>query len=190
MRATFRLLPSAAALAALAACADPLRVKATSEVFTDTLTVYALNRSPSYFPSTINTLLGRAIAPTSPASFDVGVDIDDQQRAVIYPNKLVVGPLYSTHRVGAQIVDAPFESITTAPRRNYNYDAPTVAAANTVVAIAADNPACATSLATTIYSKLVVDTVRLDAPAPYVRLRITVDPNCGFRSFLPGIPKD
>jgi hypothetical protein len=191
MRATFRLLLlPAAALAALAACADPLRVKATSEVFTDTLTLYALNRSPSYFPSALNTFAGAALAPTSPASFDVAFDIDDQRRAVIYPNKLVVGTLYSTHRVGAQVVDAPFESITSAPRRNYNYDTPTVVAQKAVVALAADNPVCATSLSSTIYSKLVVDTVALDAPEPFVRVRITADPNCGFRSFLPGIPKD
>ena len=190
MRATFRLLLPAAALAALAACADPLHVRATSEVFTDTLTVYALNRSPSYFPSAINTFSGAAIAPTTPASFDVGIDVDDQGRAIIYPNKLVVGPLYSTHRVGAQIVSTPFESLTSAPRRDYNYDTPTVAPAKAVVALAADNPVCSTSLSTTIYSKLVVDTVALGAPEPYVRVRITVDPNCGFRSFQPGIPKD
>jgi hypothetical protein len=190
MRATLRLVPAAAALAAVAACSDPLKVKATADVFTDTLTVYALNRSPSYFPSAVNTLTAGVIAPTTPASFDVALDIDDQGRAVIYPNKLVAGTLYSTHRVGTQIVSTAFESLTSAPRGNYNYDAPAVAPPNTVVAIAADNPACSTALATTIYSKVVVDTVASSAPAPYLKVRITVDPNCGFRSFLPGIPKD
>ena len=59
-----------------------------------------------------------------------------------------------------------------------------------VVAVqAADPAACPVPyLGTNIYGKLVIDSVRTSPTRVY--FRSTVDPNCDFRSLLPGVPKD
>ena len=59
-----------------------------------------------------------------------------------------------------------------------------------VVAVqSADPSACPVPyLGTHIYGKLIVDSV--SASPTRVYFRTTVDPNCDFRSLLPGVPKD
>jgi hypothetical protein len=41
---------------------------------------------------------------------------------------------------------------------------------------------------TTIHAKIVVTAINI--PSRQLTIRYTVDPNCGFRSFATGIPKD
>ena len=55
-----------------------------------------------------------------------------------------------------------------------------------VVAIQAQTSQCSLELSPYNYSKLVVDSVLPAIRAIY--FRIGSDPNCGFRSFLPGVP--
>jgi hypothetical protein len=46
---------------------------------------------------------------------------------------------------------------------------------------------CVATLRSTIYSKLIVD--EIDLATRSVRVRIVVDPNCGFRSLDEGLPE-
>ena len=55
------------------------------------------------------------------------------------------------------------------------------------VVVQAVTPVCTLSGSSNlIYSKFVVDSVNAATRAMYVRM--VVDPNCGFMSFLPGVP--
>jgi hypothetical protein len=61
---------------------------------------------------------------------------------------------------------------------------------NTVVVIESVDPAaCSSSFyGTTTYAKLIIDAV--DPVNRVLKTRFTVEPNCGFHSFAPGVPKN
>jgi hypothetical protein len=47
---------------------------------------------------------------------------------------------------------------------------------------------CAFSFSPVLYTKIAIDSIFPASRA--IRIRTVHDPNCGFRSFKPGIPKD
>jgi hypothetical protein len=98
--------------------------------------------------------------------------------------------LATTYTVSLQTVSGNFEDLTRAPGSGYRADTALVTRPNTLIVVQSTDPkACSTSLTgTTIYAKLIVTAV--DPVSRGMSLRYSVDPNCGFRSFLSGIPKD
>jgi hypothetical protein len=123
------------------------------------------------------------------AEFDIAFDIDAGGKVVIYPLRRVVppSPVQAGRRVGLQVVPGTFESVTEAPAKGYAYDSVAVTVGpGEVVAVQAQTAQCSLELSPYNYSKIVVDSVIPAIQAIYVR--IASDPNCGFRSFLPGIP--
>jgi hypothetical protein len=195
MTATLRAGLAAATLAAgsLLACGDPNAPRATLATYTDTLAFYALNGSPRGAPSALRLIGGvagaPAVAPDASFSFDVALDIDDQGRPVLLPVRAVASPFSSAHSVGLQRSKEAFEKVTRAPTSGYQHDtATTVSFGETVLIEAADAAVCSTFLSTgVLYGKIVVDSVNLDTRRLYAR--VTADPNCGYRSFEPGVPK-
>ena len=91
--------------------------------------------------------------------------------------------------VGLLKSDVAFDALTEAPRRGYLIDstAVTIAVGQTLV-LQTQTPGCfndSRGASPIIFSKLVVDSV---SAARAIHFRLTVDPNCGFRSFKPGVP--
>jgi len=109
-----------------------------------------------------------------------------------YPVKLIVQPLTGVHEVGLLKVAGTFESVERAPTGTYESDeALTVNVGEVVVIEARRNRAsdvCAFALSPNIYSKLVVDSVSAGTNA--IWFRFVANPNCGFRSFAAGLPKN
>lgn len=195
MPATFRPLLAAAALtAAFTACGDPYAVEAQLEVTSDTFAVYGLNDAPAGAPTAISlyaTVGGvPAVAAGPTFRFDVAVDVAGNGAVTLIPNSRVANGMLVPHRVGLQVVPGTFEALTRAPAGGYKYDSLLVVTPGQVVAVqAADPAACPVPyLGTNVYGKLVVDSIR-GTPAR-VFFRSTIDPNCDFRSLLPGLPKD
>ena len=192
MRAGLATATLAAAM--LLACGDPNAPVANFETFTDTIGLYALNGSPREAPTAISIVAGRggtaAVTTNSLFFFDVAVDIDDQGRPVLYPVRTVAAPFLGRHRVGILRTTQPFETVLSAPRQAYTYDSVAVlSVGETVVIESADQEACTSLIRTgVVYGKLVVDSLRADTRQVFVR--VTGNPNCGFRSFGPGIPTD
>lgn len=194
MPATIRPLLAAAVLtAALSACDDPYSIEPQFAVVSDTFAVYGINQAPIGAPTAIS-LFGAASgtpAVTATASFGFDFAIDAAGGSVtLIPNSRVSNGMVRTHRVGLQVVSEPFADLTHAPSGGYKYDSLLVITPGQTVAVQAFDPvACPISyLGTSIYGKLVVDSI-VASPAR-VFFRTTVDPNCDFRSLLPGIPKD
>ncbi len=98
--------------------------------------------------------------------------------------------LRTTYTVGVQTDTASYESVTRAPANGYRADTALVTVPGRLILVQSSNPtACSTSVTgTTLYAKVVVDQV--DPATRQMVIRYTVDPNCGFRSFGTGIPKD
>ncbi|MFN2564735.1 MAG: hypothetical protein ABR499_06965 [Gemmatimonadaceae bacterium] len=180
--------------AALSACGDPNEPIARFATYADTLELYALNGAPRGAPTALRLLagvgFGAAVPTDASLQFDVAVDIDAQGRPVLYPIRAVAAPFLGRHRVGIQKTDRGFDSIVEAPTSGYTHDSVTVVTVGQVLLLeSADPDACSVFLGGgVIYAKMVVDSIRTDTRRLYVR--VTGDPNCGFRSLVPGVPED
>jgi hypothetical protein len=180
--------------AAALACGDPNAPEAIFSNYADTLDLYALNGAPINAPTAIHLIDGTGGNAAVPVGlsfrFDVAVDIDANGRPVLYPVRAVAAPFVGKHQVGVRRTTDPFESILRAPEGGYTRDSLAVLSVGEVVLLeSADPEACNPLIGGFIYAKLVVDSVRLADRRVFVRL--TADPNCGFRSLVvPGIPTD
>jgi hypothetical protein len=171
-------------VAALAACGDPVRIRAQFEIVADTVTVFAVTGTPIIAPAALSTVRHEAVRIETTRDFDIVFDIDDAGRAVLYPVQLVGG---SPGTTGIQKTDQTFDAILEAPRDGYVRDSATVLDEGDVVLIEAEPVFCVATIQPSIFSKLVVD--EIDTATRSVRVRIVVDPNCGFRSLDEGIPE-
>ncbi len=167
-----------------AACGGPEELRARFEVASDTLVVYAITESPLGYPTALNTAFMQVLRAEGDLSFDVAFDIVGDSVALI-PAQLVIGGNLG-REVGIQVATGPFDSVTIAPRRGYNDSTVTTVGRGGVVVIEAESSYCQFDLSRVVYSKLIIDD--FDPATREIAFRIVVDPNCGFRSFLAGIP--
>ncbi len=188
-----RRLPLAAlAAATLAACGDNNTLRASVLVAPDTLVAYALSGTSPVYPSGLNTVARTVVRVDGSASFDIAFDIRNADSVMVYPVKVLVAPLTGAPTVGLQTVSGTFESLTRAPGGYYRPDtAMTVAVGETFAILATRNGGTAVcfALATPqVYAKVVVDSVNQGTHT--IHFRQVVDPNCGYRSFVTGLPSN
>jgi len=187
MRSFVRLLLAAAALTSITiACGEPRRLPAQGAVFGDTLTVYALTGTDISFPTALNVGALALVRATGVFNYEIAFDINAAGDAVLLPVALLAAQEAGVRRVGLQKVPGTFDALTSAPRQGYVYDQAIVAKPGEVIAIEA-GVSCPYPYPQVIFAKLVVDTVILAQRA--IVFHAVTDPSCGFRSFLPGIPK-
>ncbi|MGI8402783.1 MAG: hypothetical protein ACR2NS_14445 [Gemmatimonadaceae bacterium] len=190
MKARLAVLATMCVALALSACKGPTSLKARLSTSTDSLTVYALSGTPPSYPSGVS-LTGRQVVRVDGfASFDIALDIDGNGNAVIYPVKLVVSTPGGARPVGLQVVGGGFESVTTAPATGFERDSALVVTTGQVVAIQSPHNVsgdiCQYAISPYLYAKIAVDSVNLASRTLFVR--VGFDPNCGFRSFVDGVP--
>lgn len=175
---------------AVSACRDFTGVPASLPVISDSGAIFALNGAPPGAPNAVYFFAGTMIAADASFLFDVAFDIDSAGNVVYLPEPAVASGLVSSHTVSLAQVSDNYDSLSSAPRVTYRADTALVVKPGvTVVAQSSDPNACSVSLTgTTLYAKMVVDSI--DRVNKRLFLRYTSDPNCGFRSFAPGIPKD
>lgn len=180
----------AIAALALAACDDTNPFGATLPTVGDLYTIFALSGTPPAYPSGLNTVARAATRVDGNANFDVAFDIDSDGNVVIYPVKLIVSSLSGDRPVGLKKVDAPFDSVLSAPTGTYETDSAVVVGKGKVVVVEANRGVtgdiCSFNISPNIYSKMVVDSI--DIASRTITVRTVMDPNCGFRSFASGIP--
>ena len=185
-----------AALVALAACGDSTDLTARFDTVEDTLSAFALSGTPPQFPSGL--LLGAqndadqagepvVLRVNEGFFFDVAFDLDDAGVAVVYPYRLVASEFGAGRSGRVRVADEPYEALQRAPVGGYQ-DSVAVSApvGRTLVIESQGSSYCANDLVRTLYAKLTVDSVRV--PTREIFFRVRLDPNCGFRSFAPGIP--
>ena len=177
------------------ACGNPTLPKATFASGQATNTLYALTGAPASVPTALSFLSGPTHA-TATFAFDIAVDLDGSNRAVILPVRVVGGALAGTlKRVGLQIVPGSFASVEEVPATGYDTVSVKTLTPGAVLAVELRDPtACFSSFNQTvltsqlIYAKLVVDSV--DAATRRIFTRSVVDPNCGYRGVVPdSVPK-
>ena len=171
------------------ACHDPTAIRANLENMNSTVTVYALTGTPPGSPPAFSLPANQAVLIDGNLLFDVAFDVDAQSRVVLYPMKLVAWPRLEVHPVGLLKSDDTFDDIIRAPAGGYGFDDPMTAEVGDVIVVEAhESRACGFPNSPRLYAKFEV--LEINAANRTVRLRVTNNPNCGFRSFLAGIPTD
>lgn len=192
MKFCLALLAMLSTVAGLGACRDPIELQATEEVFTDTVTVYALSGTPPGYPNALSLPARQLVSVSGFGGFDIAFDLDESNRVLIHPARRVVTFGELVPQVGLQIVTGPFESVTSAPTSGYKVDSTVVASEGDVVVVEAAHNAqgdlCSFALSPNLYAKISIDTVFVATRT--IKFRFVYDPNCGYRSFAPGIPTD
>jgi hypothetical protein len=180
-----------AAVVAIAgvACKSLTGVPAGLSTVADSGIVYAINGAPSGAPTAVHMFTGARTAADASFFFDVAFDIDATGNIVLLPQRAVASGLTSTHTVGLQKSTQAYASVTSALKSGYRADTAMVVLPNQVVLVQVQDPACAVSISgTSIYGKLIV--LSVDKAARTLQIQYVADPNCGFLSFEPGIPKN
>jgi len=180
------LLLVAVAAIGTAACDDPFATRASTAVRTDSFVVYSVSQTPVNVPAAFNIIFFTPLRLEPTYGFDIAFDIDESGNAVIIPVKLVGGVVTSARRVGLQRITIPYEELTQAPTNGYQYDSTLALSVDEGAAIELATDICEFQQSKLIYAKLQIKTV--DPITRTIVFRITYDPNCGFRSFLPGVP--
>ena len=193
-----RIVVFLAALATpLAACQDLASPKAYTDTIADTLHATAFTGTPTGARSALGLYSGRTFpaapfvfAPDGSLDFDLVFDIDASGKPVLIPvSKIAI--CTRTCQVGLQVVtDSSYDQLTKARSKGYTYDTQITLDIGRPVYIVAKATGCASDLySNDMYAKLVVDSVH--AGDRSIFFRIVTDPNCGFRSLVPGVtPKN
>ena len=189
MTSRLRILAMVAAGAlAVSACDDPNEDILRNEVIADTLTVFALTGTPPAFPAAYNASIGAVTRADGNFNFDIAFDLEGASRVVIYPQRLVGipgNPLIASKPVGLQKLTVPFDQLTRAPSSGFAFDSALVLAPGEgAVMQVQDIVTCQFQFSTVLYTKFVIDSVDVQRRAIY--FRAVHDPNCGFRSLVPG----
>jgi hypothetical protein len=186
----FVALAAATLTVAAVACSDFTGVPSSLTTITDSGTVSALNGAFPGAPTAFHVFSGTLLSADANFTFDVAFDIDAKGNVVVLPQRAVATGLSTTHTVALQTVTGSFDSIDRAPKSGYRADTATVVAVNQVVIVQSqDATICNVSLTgTTLYAKVLIESV--DPVARLIKVKFTVDPNCGFFSFVSGLPKD
>ena len=173
--------------AALVACGDPTRPKATTPNASLSFTLYPLTGSPSGLSNAVSFFSGPTRADPS-FSFDVAFDLDATGKVRVYPVRSLAGSLAGlvATRVGLQPVTGSYETIREAPEFGYDtITVKTITPGTTVAVQLLDQTGglCYYSLGgQTTYAKFVIDSI--DA-SRRMYFRSVVDMSCGYRSLVP-----
>jgi hypothetical protein len=180
----------AGVLVLLAGCGDYNPYAATLPTVADTFTIFALTGTPPAYPSGLNTVGRVATRVDGTANFDMAFDINSEGKAVVYPVKLIVSSIGGDRPVGLRKVAVAFKDLDSAPTGTYATDSAVVAGVGEVVVVEANRGTtgdlCSFNISPNIYTKILIDTV--DVATRTIVIQTVMDPNCGFRSFLDGIP--
>lgn len=169
------------------ACEDPFKVTASNPNIDATFELWALSGSPAAYPSGLLVPQATAVRLDAAGSFDLAFDIDPDGRVLVYPVSSVVSPLAGSRTIAFQRAPGIYNAIVEAPKAGWTSD--TVFTVNEGQSFFAKVTTlyCQYDLRQDIYAKFIVDSVI--TAERRIKLSARVNPNCGFRSLLSGIPE-
>ena len=172
------------------ACTDPLHITAQDATVVDTVTVYALSGTSPALPSAIDLFTRQPVVVDGFAAFDLAFDIESATKVRILPVRFVVTSPSGVRQVGIRTQPGTFVQLLNAPSGAYQTDSSLVVSPGEVVVIQTTRgfagEFCQYTLQPYLYAKLSV--LSIDLKTRTVQFELGLDPNCGFRSFQPGIP--
>ncbi len=169
-----------------AACDDPFAPQATTSVRTDSFIVYSVSQTPVNVPAAFNVIFFTPLRLEPTYGFDLVFDIDENGKVVLIPVTLVGGAVTAGRRVGLQKVTGDYAAVSRAPNSGYKYDSTLVLGIDEAALVELSTDVCQFQTSQLVYAKMQIKAI--DPVARTIVFRMTYDPNCGFRSLLPGVP--
>lgn len=181
------LCAAASVLALTTACDDPFKRTASSPNLDNTFEFWALTGSPAPFPTALLVPQATAVRLDAGGSFDMAFDIDSTGRVNVYPVGAVVAPIAGTRAVEFQRGVGPYNAIAEAPRTGWTADSVLVLNEGQTFLVKVTTLYCQYDIQQVVYGKFLIDSV---IPAERrMKISARINPNCGFRSLLSGIPE-
>lgn len=176
----------AATFALAAGCDDPFDVGAQRQTVDVSFEVWALTGAPPSFPAAFEVPQMQALPLSVAGSFDIAFDIDEDGRLLVLPVSKVVHPVTGDRRIGFIKVSEPYNTVIEAPLTGWAYDTTIVVNPGGTFLARVQTQFCQFDIRQDVYAKFFVDSI---IPAERrAKLIARVDPNCGYRSLLPGVP--
>jgi hypothetical protein len=174
---------------ALLGCATDGRFPAQFDTVTFSETLGAINGTPLGEPAALALADLRVVRLDQSYAFDVAFDIDAQGRAVVFPPDLVGLSGGGGRPTRLQRLGASFEQATIAPRATsaaWVADSVFAVLPGEVIGVLMRPSECIFDFDQYMYARVRVDSVTVATRR--VHITATLNPNCGYRSFLPGRP--
>jgi len=172
--------------AALAACGDSnLLPPATVRVTDDTLTLWALSGTPVSSPSAYD-ILDQLVARTDRTTlFDFAFDIrPDSASGDSVPVFVPRGAIGLSEEAGLMRVRADFDTLLLAPAEGYETSRAVRVDSGYVIVAHSRYTTCNWGIQSGLYAK--IEPITIDRASRSIRMRIAIDPNCGYRGLEAG----
>ena len=183
------LIVAVGAVVALNGC-DSTSIKAQFENVDTTATVFALNGTPSTFPSALLFRNGKSnpVRVDASFSFDVAFDLDTAGSVRVYTPRALASQFVSARTVGLKQDSTPFVNVRFAPTTGYKFDSSMVVPVGRTVLVDVIEQSCSqfSILGQHIYAKFVIDSTKTSTRTLYVHFLANL--NCGFVSLGEGVP--
>jgi len=184
------VLPLVAA-ALLAACGTDVTLPpATTPVLEQRITLHALTGTGVQTTSAYNMLVGIDVRTDETTDFDFAFDIGPDSAFGVGTTGSAVGVFLPRGTLGLsadgglQRTTFAYDSIIRAPLGGYVGDRPMVIDSGNVLFAASRLQTCNFNVIRPVVAKIRVDSLSMTQRAAY--LSLTIDPNCGYLSLVPG----
>jgi hypothetical protein len=190
MKRQLVLIGALGAVVAASACTDPIHITAQTPTLVDTLSVYALSGSAPSLPAGLDIFARQPVRVDGLGSLDIAFDIVSPTQVRILPVRFVVSSTSGVRLVGLARSPGTFAQLLNAPSGGYTSDSTMVLNIGELMVIqtprAQGGEFCQLALNPYLYAKLAI--LSIDVQSRLISFELGFDPNCGFRSFQPGIP--
>jgi hypothetical protein len=190
MKRPLLLIGALSAVIGSSACTNPINITASTVTLVDTLSVSALSGSAPSLPSGLDIFARQPVRVDGAGAFDIAFDIVSPTQVLILPVRFVVSNTNGVRAVGIARSPGTFEQLLNAPSGGYTTDSTMVINVGQLMVIqttrALSGEFCQFALSPYLYAKLAI--LSVDTTTRQINFELGFDPNCGFRSFEPGLP--
>ena len=186
-RALIPLLAAALVGGGLTACDDPFRLQAQFPNIDRSFELWAVTGTSATYPSAVIVTTASPSQLDAAGSFDFAVDIDGDGRLAVIPVSKIVQPLIGSRVVAMQRASLPYSQVLEAPQTGWLPDTTLLVNPGGVFLVKINSLSCQYSQSADLYAKFVVDSI--DPIGRRAILSARINPNCGFRSFVSGLPE-
>ena len=178
-----------AAALALAACGqDTQLAPASIPNVVDTITLGALTSSPISLPSAYSVADGNAVRTDITAAFDFAYDVDATGRHVFLTLEVLRLSNTNGSGPGLQFSPLPFDQLASAPSNGWITGDTIVVDSGSVLALR--SRIVCSGLGVPLYGKLEVLSIDDTPGNRTITFAALANENCGYKSLLPGLPRD
>jgi hypothetical protein len=180
---------------AVAACGgdDPFAIRPQLQLATDSFDIRTLTGTPASARALWRIGgFARFRLDSIGEQFDLGFDLDANGRVVVVPARRIAVPPPGTSSlppiVALQVSTTPYATLDRAPETGFITDTAVVVTVGQTVVVRTQSNVCGNQNTggSQLFAKFVVDSI--NTTTRQLKVRSTIQQNCGFRSFATGIP--